>query len=330
MTSAEVGYGDGTTAEVRPDAGKAQPFWRSGAANRCFDALPDTQNAICCCSRRPNGRFLARDVPESGECRLGTTAACMRNSQPSIILIGDSHLYAVASGHAAMADRMPPPYDLHEFPDHLYRTMHWTTDGQAVFNQAFVADVVDCVNRHKPLLICAAWGGNQHYVHGAINHPRPFDFVLPGAPELPLVAGAEVIPYDLLRRCFTHDPIALTLLWKQFQAACDLPIYHLAAPPSPQSNALIAESLPVEWRSRAEQLGITPPSLRYKLWWLATETMKEISVGAGIRFLWPPEQTIDTEGLLRSEYANDGIHGNSNYGEAVIDQIDALIRAMTV
>jgi hypothetical protein len=253
----------------------------------------------------------------------------MLNSRPSIVLIGDSHLNAVASGHAAMADRMPPSFDLREFPDHLYRPMHWTTNGQSVFNQAFVADVVECVRKYKPLLICAAWGGNQHYVHGVINHPRPFDIVLPRAPELPLMAGAEVIPYDLLRRCFTHDPIALTFLWKQFQAACDLPIYHLAAPPPPQSSALIAKSLPAEWRPRAEQLGITPPSLRYKLWRLATETMQEISEGAGVRFLWPPEQTIDTDGLLRSEYASDGIHGNSNYGEAIVGQIEALVRAAT-
>ena len=59
-----------TTAEVRPDAGRAIRLSASARSTGDFDHLPRTRHAICRCSRRPKGRAWPHNDPESGECRI--------------------------------------------------------------------------------------------------------------------------------------------------------------------------------------------------------------------------------------------------------------------
>src|SRR4051812_50129073 len=59
-----------TTAEVRPDAGRATRLSASAQSTGDFDHLPRTRHAICRCSRRPKGRARPHNDPESGECQL--------------------------------------------------------------------------------------------------------------------------------------------------------------------------------------------------------------------------------------------------------------------
>ena len=70
MTGAEARCGQATIDEVRLDAGEVPRFGAAAQPTGGYDALPDTQHAICRCSRRSKGRSSPRNVPESGECRL--------------------------------------------------------------------------------------------------------------------------------------------------------------------------------------------------------------------------------------------------------------------
>ena len=70
MTGAAVRCDHGTMVEVRLDAGKAPRFGGAARSTGDFNGLPDTQHAICHCSRRPRDRSFPRDEPESGECRF--------------------------------------------------------------------------------------------------------------------------------------------------------------------------------------------------------------------------------------------------------------------
>src|SRR6516164_3702513 len=70
MTGAEVRCGHGAMVEVRLDTTKALRFGTAVRPTGGYDALPDTQYAICGCSRRPKDRSFHHNVPESGECSL--------------------------------------------------------------------------------------------------------------------------------------------------------------------------------------------------------------------------------------------------------------------
>ena len=56
MTGVEVRYGDGTMGEVRLVVSKAACFGAAARPIGGYHALPDTQPAICPCSRRRKGR----------------------------------------------------------------------------------------------------------------------------------------------------------------------------------------------------------------------------------------------------------------------------------
>jgi hypothetical protein len=59
-----------TTAEVRPNAGRATRLSASARETGGFDRLSCTRHAICRCLRRPKGRASPHNDPESGECRI--------------------------------------------------------------------------------------------------------------------------------------------------------------------------------------------------------------------------------------------------------------------
>ncbi len=256
----------------------------------------------------------------------------MSSSQRSIILMGDSHIHAVASGYATSAGRASASaYEVHKFDSHVarYQPIRTIDDGQSAWNVRFVADILECIERHKPVFIAAVWGGNEHYGHGAVNSPRRYDFVLPTAPNLPLADGAEIVPYDLLVRRFRTPAGALSSLWELLQSCCRLPIYDPAAPP-PSRSTDITSRLPPHWRQQAEAHGVAAPSFRYKVWRLIMELKQESSEAVGARFLAPPAQAIDADGMLRDEYAGDGIHGNRDYGALVVGQLDQLVQGALV
>jgi hypothetical protein len=64
MTGAEVRYGDGTMGEVRLVAGKTACFGAPERPKGGYDAMPDTQHAICRCSKTPKGAILPSNEPE--------------------------------------------------------------------------------------------------------------------------------------------------------------------------------------------------------------------------------------------------------------------------
>jgi hypothetical protein len=89
-----------TTAEVRPDAGRATRLSASAQSTGDFDHLPRTRHAICRCSRRPKGRAWPHNDPESGECpvSLGSFRG-YRGRECSLSLCGNCDLSSDTPPH---------------------------------------------------------------------------------------------------------------------------------------------------------------------------------------------------------------------------------------
>src|SRR5262249_51540942 len=74
-------------------------------------------------------------------------------------------------------------------------------------------------------------GGGAHTVPSLGVHPRPFDFILPEAPDLPLDQQAELLPYDAVRQRLEKDVAEFLRLGELVLAMVDGPVFHVDTPP---------------------------------------------------------------------------------------------------
>ena len=168
------------------------------------------------------------------------------------------------------------------------------------------------------LLICM---GNEYNSLGMLRHPRPFDFTLPGS-DLPLIEGAEVIPHGMMKDHLreTVDNNAL-LFWRFFNdVAGDVPIYMVPPPPPIASEEHIL-SFPGAFADRAGEYGISPVSLRRKLWLLYCEVLRDGIAGTGTTFVDLPPVVFTDGCLSRQFWQKDPTHGNLDYGLVVLDHV---------
>ena len=163
-------------------------------------------------------------------------------------------------------------------------------------------------------------GGNDHCVLCLVNDPRPFDFVLPEAPELYTDPGAEIVPAgmlraELLRRVTGHlDTLAA------FRATVRGPMLHVESPPPIPSAAFIAIN-PDTFGPLLAARGAAPGLLRYKMWRLHSGLYREACERLGITFLPAPREMQDEHGMLPPEAWRDATHANTLYGRHVLAQI---------
>ena len=69
-------------------------------------------------------------------------------------------------------------------------------------------------------------------------------------------------------------------------------------------------------------IGIAPPSVRRKLWFVVQELMAETAAAYGAVFVASPDAAQDGDGLLRLDMSGGDIsHANERYGRLVIGQL---------
>ena len=154
-------------------------------------------------------------------------------------------------------------------------------------------------------------GGSAHDVLGMVEHPRLFDLILPEAPDLPLMEGADILPSAAVLRIMegmmreTLDIV--TALVKRSPA----PVYQIESPPpypdgehlsrvlsvlldTPVGGAFLHPGSDVRPDAASGGYRVSDKYLRYKLWRLNAQL-----------------------------FAFAG-HANEIYGAMVLDQIKAL------
>lgn len=182
-----------------------------------------------------------------------------------------------------------------------------------------------------PLIISSVSGNEYHFI-GLASHPRPFDFVLPSAANLPLRKDAEIIPFGLMQQTLSHAMEYAVAVLRTLRAATSLPTWQVQSPPPIASEAhILAHS--THFKDMVERYGIVPAPVRWKLWRLQSDLYRDACEAIGINFLPTPPEALDPDGFLAEAGWNpDPTHANSWYGEFVLRQIDALCdaRALTI
>lgn len=248
-------------------------------------------------------------------------------ARQAVVLIGHSHLNAVRHGFEARKARGDvaangAAYFLHDVWRHQTHYADSAPGGGVAFNPQ-VLDLIDAtIGPSAPRRYVAALGGNAHIVLGLTRNPRPFDFVLPERPDLPLEPGAELTPYAMF--CAALKTAMMSYVWQMValrQAVGEF--ICLETPPPSGDDAYVVAHL---GGYAPDPSNIVSRAMRYKIWRAHSALLAEFCAGIGARFLAVPPEAQDAEGFLRPEcHGNDATHANAFYGELVSRQIERAL-----
>ena len=267
--------------------------------------------------------------------RWGGTATpevtCTVPSQGCIIGIGHSHVMSwVYAQQARVESGRPIATHLHWIllQDEEFQPNVVSSGGRMVLNAAVRRrlDKELASLRETPPFLCTSISGNEYFYVGLTEHPRPFDFSLPGRPDLEVRSGVQIIAPSLMQKTLERSIEHSLSIMSALRAATDLPIVFVQSPPPMPSNDFIREH-PGPFREAIEENGVAPASLRMKFWLLQSAIYRQRSDELGFRYLGIPEETVDAAGFLQEVGSwPDSVHANPWYGEFVLRQIESLFR----
>ncbi len=251
---------------------------------------------------------------------------------PDIVVVGDSHVDAIMAADRETVAGEQTQVRLHGLRvlDPKYRPWVAVGGGEVAYNVDLLQDYSDLIRRYQPVAVVMVMGGNEHFALGAINDPRPFDFVLPDQPNLETISDTEIIPYHLLRERLLDGRRVAVALGRELRARYDVPIYAVSAPPPVEQSGIIKAHIPDDWADVLAVRGVAPSVLRYKLWRATMDATQELCKQYGLEFIDVPAAAVDENGFLREEYRWDALHGNVGYGHLVVGQLVECVRGLTV
>ena len=230
------------------------------------------------------------------------------NGDGNWVCIGHSHTLALERG----AELAGFPLDAMNF---WHTGEPWLRDGGTI---RLRPDLAERVGRGRPVL--SLIGGSAHTVLGMVEHPRPFDFVLPSDPELPVDEAREIVPAEAVRAKLAEIAAPYFEVLPALLDAAAAPVIQLQPPPPVADEARIAPHVP--WTLFPGQpRAVAPKWLRYKLWRLHGELIAATCARLGIRFAPAPDEAKDGEGFLEARYDQDGAHANAAYGALVLAKL---------
>lgn len=238
-------------------------------------------------------------------------------SEPTILLFGDSHAYAV---QRAIEKREGKGRTT---PVRAYRLAKIKNGKQQ--GDKSLEDFLEIVRPLAPTdIVLSMIGGNQHAVFSTIQHPQKFDFLEPGTVSHP-EEGSELIPYRILAEAFSAgirngDGKSLRAL----RAATLARVVHIIPPPPKADNEFIQQYHETLFANEGIAVrGVSSAALRLKFWRLQTQVLKDLCSELGVEVMMPPAVARDKAGfLVRDYYADDATHGNWLYGELVLREIE--------
>jgi hypothetical protein len=163
---------------------------------------------------------------------------------------------------------------------------------------------------HGTVLIAFMYG--EEYIQMSKRpYNAPHDFQVPWRPDLVLAPQRQIIPLEIVER---QVALHLTKSIANFEA---IRCFH------PHLRIINAICPPPGECGDGGEPGQRFQSLKYYL--LYVNALQAAAARRGIETLLPPAETLTSDGLLRAEYMDDGVHGNKLYGGQVVAQINDLL-----
>ena len=240
--------------------------------------------------------------------RLGGHRAKQAGVTP--VLIGHSHAKAIFDAASDQGLRL----DGYNF---------WTAPQPALNadRTAFHPEIAEVLQRGP---VFSAVGGSVHSVMAMVQHPRPFDFVLPSRPDLPMIEGAEVVPFAAIRLAMAASLEEYLQIMRLVRGQAAGPVFHLEPPPPLEDGGRVLVDVPWMFFPGLTH-EVAPASLRYKCWRLHSELVGAFCSEHGIELIPAPPEAMDARGYLKPAHYLDAMHVNASYGALVLGQIKRVL-----
>jgi hypothetical protein len=225
-------------------------------------------------------------------------------SRTEVLVIGNSHTKSIEAALTDKTRKLVEVVNLATYFDPVNRR-----------NKVLPPIVVDMF---QPERIYCSFGGSEYSVFGLLEAPVRFDFMT--ASDSSVEPGREVIPYALVKATLERAMRRAIGHTRDLRALFQCPITHVCTPPPFRAVAEGAR-LPTVFQANLH-LGISPASIRMKLYELYNEIARETYVPLGVDILGVPPGCTDEDGFLLAEFCSvDPTHANERYGELVLRQI---------
>ncbi len=163
-------------------------------------------------------------------------------------------------------------------------------------------------------------GGAVHQDVGLVVHPRPFDFIWPGNPDLPVTEGAEIIPFDAVQAAMLDRTQHFRDIMSAVRAATDGPVFQMESPPTYENEELPHDDAGF-FHFFGKDAAFSPAWLRYKLWRVHSAIIAAHCDAEGITFIPHPPESVTPAGFLREAFHGTPAHANQAYGALVLAQM---------
>ncbi|WP_425987567.1 hypothetical protein [Ensifer sp. R-19] len=187
-------------------------------------------------------------------------------------------------------------------------------------------EILGLVNSRVPegleRIYISMFGGNAHNALTLLEHPRPFDFILPERPNLPVEPGRELVTSSYINAFLNKMAAVAVLNMAALRHSVSEAIYHFESPPPVGDNRFIMDNLEGYFIEQSNNPQIAPIYLRYKLWRMHSILISGFCAQAGIEFLPSPAESLDAAGFMKSEHARDSTHAGASYGGLILKDLE--------
>ncbi len=240
--------------------------------------------------------------------RLGGHGAKQTDTAP--VLIGHSHAEAIFDAASLQGVRL-----------NGYNFWHAPQPALNADRTAFHPEIAEVLQRGP---VFSAVGGSVHSVMAMVQHLRPFDFVLPSRPDLPMIQGVEVVPFAAIRRAMAVSVEEYLQIMRLVCGQATGPVFHLEPPPPLEDGERVLADVP--WMFFPDLTHeVAPASLRYKCWRLHSELVGDFCTEHDVELIPAPPEAMDARGYLKPAHYLDAMHVNASYGALVLAQMKRVL-----
>jgi hypothetical protein len=269
--------------------------------------------------------FVSSSRQTEAERRPFLLTPCGAMQEVRLVLAGHSHMHAVARALVSTPDEGEAADPAAIGRSHGIAGLLGSQDPAV-----FLSDLLE-LSQNRALAL--AWRGNQHNGDFLFMPGQVLDLLPRFYPDRSVIKGAVIVAESAIRDHLQPSMDELSGLLRKLGGGG--PHLVLGTPPPLGDQALVRTRLGREPsfvdRARAlgmdmATIGLAPPSVRRKLWFVIQRMMAETAAAHGAIFVPHPPGAEDAEGYLRLDMSGGDItHANERYGRLMLGQMAIVL-----
>jgi hypothetical protein len=174
-------------------------------------------------------------------------------------------------------------------------------------------------------VVCIAnLGGNSHNAFFLLQNQRQIDFIIPGLEDLPLVQGAEIIPYEAIKQILMANCQIYLDDLRGIKNGAPGRVFFMISPPPIQNDDYVRSVVDRDpYFAAFGHTMVTPAMVRYKAWVVHSKIYADLCSEIGVEVIEAPEEGIvDGRWLAPDCVGYDPTHANLVYGEYALINLE--------